>query len=213
MSEFFSYLEETLGQADALTDIRTVVRKLWFYDFVDAPVRLWDGMGSLFTPDGNEWYGTIDPSGVNHHTTPNIQDGRDGSSATYTMSMPAPTQELYEEIKAEKSRATDRTITVYQAIFKENEALRPSIPIRFLKEMTMFGPRFSESAAFNSNGVLIKNYKISISAKDNNFGRGNTPNRSYADTMQKEHALQNGVSLDRGSEHLAALANRVYQIP
>lgn len=213
MSEFYDYLEETLGQSDALTDIRTVVRKLWFYDFVDAPTRLWDGMGSLFTSDGNEWYGTIDPLGVNHHKTPNVQDGRDGSSATYTMSMPAPTQELYEQIKAEKARATNRKIKVYMAIFKEGEALRPSVPIQFLKEMTMFGPRFSEKAAFDSNSVLVKNYTISISAKDGNFGRSNTPNRSYADTIQKEHAKQLGVALDRGCEHLASLANRTYQVP
>lgn len=213
MSEFYDYLEETLGQEDALTDIRTVVRKLWFYDFVDAPVRLWDGAGSLFTSDGNEWLGTIDSNGVNHHQTPNVQDGRDGSSATYTMSMPVQNETLYEEIKAEKSRAINRKIIVYMAIFKEGEALRPSTPIQFLKEMTMFGPKFSEKANFDSNGVLVKNYKISISAKDGNFGRGNIPNRTYADAMQKERAVQNGVMLDRGCEHLARLANRTYQIP
>lgn len=220
MSAFYDYLEITLGDEDALTDIRTVVRKLWFYDFVDAPVRLWDGRGSLFTvdpadPDGDslEWFGTVDPSGANQHITPNVQDGRDGSSATLTMSMTAPTLELYEKIKAEKTKAVGRRVMIYMAIFKEGEELRPSTPIQFIKELTMFGPKFSEKAAFDNAGVLIKDYRISISAKDGNFGRANTPNRSYADTMQKEHALQNGVTLDRGCEHLARLANRVYQVP
>ncbi len=34
MSTFDELLEEYLGQDDVLSDIRVVVRRLWFYDFI-----------------------------------------------------------------------------------------------------------------------------------------------------------------------------------
>ena len=61
--------------------------------------------------------------------------------------------------------------------------------------------------------MLFRSYSLSITAKDNNHGRSETPDRTYADTMQKRRAAQLGVSIDRGSEYLALLANRTYQVP
>ncbi len=219
MSEFDDLLEEYLGEGDALTDIRACVRNLWFYDFDGYPVRVWDGQGKLHTTDGNQWLGTIDGTGKNHHITPTIQDGRDGSSASYTTSISlfgvgdeTPSQ-LYEEIKAEQSLAVGRKVTTYFAIFKEEEALRPLTPISFNKEFLIKSVQFSEKLESASDGVLVRKYIVSANIKDNNFGRANVPNGTYADAIQKERARQLGVPLDRGSEFLALLANRTYQIP
>jgi len=213
MTDFNTVLEETLGQEDAFGDIRVVVRNLWFYDFLDAPARLWDGKGLLFTDDGNEWMGTINAEEINAHVTPSIQDGRDGSSASYTMSLVGLDPATYDALKADKDKARGRKITVYLAIFKEGEALRPDTPISFFKEMIILDVKFSESASIDSSGVLVNQYKASVTAKDNNFGRANRPNGSYADAIQKERARQLGVALDKGSEHLSGLANRTFVIP
>lgn len=43
MSAFYDQIDEILGAATDLTDMVPTVRKCWFYDFVDEPVRLWDG--------------------------------------------------------------------------------------------------------------------------------------------------------------------------
>ncbi len=220
MSEFTDLLDELIGDDDALTDISVVVRRLWFYDFEGYPLRIWQGKGKLFTTDGNEWLGTITADNVDIHETPALQDGRDGSSATYEFGLSIPNlpgeasdRELYEAIKAEQGLAAGRMLTCYLAIFNVGEALRPATPISFFKELVMFSPKFSEKIEGDGGGRLIKSYRVSVPCKDSNFGRSNIPNGTYADTIQKRRAAALGVSLDRGSEFVAALANRTYQVP
>lgn len=142
-------------------------------------------------------------------------------SASYTFSftipiMPGQEDEilaLYNGLKSEQAKVFGRKLTCYMVLFIEGEGLRPSTPVSFYKEMTMFSPKFSESIERSASGTLVKSYAVSITAKDNNHGRSETPDRTYADTMQKRRANQLGVSVDRGSEYLALLANRTYQLP
>jgi len=221
MSEFYDLLDEYLGDDDALSDIRIMARRLWFYDFVDNPIRMWQGQGRLFTTDGNEWLGSITAAGVDIHKTPAIQDGRDGSSANYNFSMVIPDipgespLDLYEALKADQALVNGRALTCYLAIFKEGEALRPSTPIIYFKQLIMQSPRFGETFVADSSGVMVRSYKITITAKDGNFGRSSIPNRTYSDAHQKEYARQMGVTspADRGCEFLGLLANRTYQVP
>lgn len=219
MSEFYDLLDEYLGDDDAISDIRVVVRRCWFYDFDGYPLRMWQGKGRLFTTDDNEWLGSIDPANTDHHQTPAIQDGRDGSSATYNLSMNLidvpgqPARQAYEALKADQWRVARRSVTCSLVIFKEGEALRPQTPIVFFKELIMMSVKFSELLESDGDRRLLRKYKVTVTAKDANFGRSNVPNGTYADTIQKQRAKELGVSVDRGSEYLALLANRTYQIP
>lgn len=219
MSEFYTLLNEYVGDSDSIAEIRAVVRRLWFYDFVDNPLRIWQGKGLLTTNDGNQWLGTIDGNNIDHHQTPMMSDGRDGSSPTYEMSLKIPdipgesAYQLFEKIKTEQALIANRLITCYLAIFKEGEGLRPDTPYVFFKQLNMVSTRFSENIESDDDGKLVKNYKVTLIAKDANFGRSNRPNGTYADTIQKQRALELGVSTDKGSEFLAALANRTYTIP
>jgi len=218
MSEFYDLLNEYIGEQDDVTDIRAVVRMLWFYDFDGYPLRLWQGKGKLHTADGNTWLGTVDARGVDHHTTPVVKDGRDGSSVKATFGLklidtPGITaSQHYEAVKQDKWRVYKRKITGYRAIFKIDEGLRPSTPIIFFKEYEMMHPNFSEKMEV-VNGAFVKKYTTSIIAKDGNFGRSEIPNGTYANAIQVERAKQLGVSVDRGCEYVAALANRTYIIP
>src|SRR5690606_27888298 len=159
-----------------------------------APLRLWQGKGRLHTDDGNVWLGTIDANDVDHHVAPPIQDGRDGSSPTYNFSLTIPDLPdqnplvLYEQLKADQDLVAGRSLTCYLAVFKEGEALRPSTPIAFFKELTMFNPRFSESVERAEDGRIIRTYRVTLPCKDANYGRSNTPNGTYADTIQKRRA-------------------------
>ena len=219
MTDFSSLIDEWLGGMDSLADIQPMVRRAWFYDFADEPIRLWQGKGRLFTTDGNSWLGTKDQAGNDLHQTPSLQDGRDGSSPTYnfTLIIPdlpdEPAYQLYEELKADQSKATGRNLTCYLVAFLESEGLRPSTPITFFKELTMFSIKFNEKIVRGSGGVLQKQYLASIVAKDANFGRSEIPNGTYADTIQKRRAAAWGVITDKGSEYLAGLAHRTYTIP
>ena len=218
MSEFYDLIEEYLGdETDALTDIRVAVRRLWFYDFDGYPLRIWQGKGRLFTEDGHSWLGTIDANNRDWHETPAMTDGRDGSSPTYSLGLTVPdlgnAAELYEAMKADQWRVAKRNVTCYLAVFKDGEALRPGTPVAFFKELRMFAPKFSESLVMDGSGQLVRKYKVTLTAKDGNFGRSNVPNGTYADTVQKRRAAELGVALDRGSEFLAMLANKTMQIP
>jgi hypothetical protein len=218
MSEFYDLIDELLGDDDALTDISVTVRRAWFYDFAGEPLRIWQGKGKLFTSDGNQWLGTIDANNLDHHQTPSIQDGRDGSSATYTMGLTIPDLpgqdklELFEALKADQSLAVGRKVTCYLVVFQEGEGLRPITPLSFFKELIMFSPKFSETIE-RVGDMVTRLYKISMPCKDANYGRSNIPNGTYADTVQKRRASELGVSVDRGSEFLALLANKTFQIP
>lgn len=219
MSVFYDQIDEIMGAADDLTDIVATARKCWLYDFAGDPVRLWDGQGNFIDSEGNEWLGTVAPNGGNIHKTPALQDGRDGTSASYnfTLSIPStPGKEdlaLYEALKAEQARVFGRSLTCYLVLFVQGEGLRPGTPLSFYKTMTMFSPKFDEKLERSAAGTVIKVYTVSLTAKDDNHGRSETPDRTYADTMQKRRAAQLGVSIDRGSEYVALLANRTYQLP
>ncbi|WP_293875585.1 hypothetical protein [Sphingomonas sp. UBA978] len=221
MSAFYDQIDSALGDASEVGDIVLTVRKCWLYDFKNEPVFLWDGQGTFIDSEGREWLGTIDANGGNLHRTPSLQDGRDGTSASYTFSFNIPTipgqeaeiLDLYEGLKSEQANVFGRKLTCFLAVFIEGEGLRPGTPLSFYKELTMFSPKFSETIARSGSGAVVKTYTLSITAKDNNHGRSETPDRTYADTMQKRRAAQLGVPIDRGSEFLALLANRTYQVP
>lgn len=219
MSEFYDAIDEILGEADDISDITATVRKCWFYDFRDDPVYLWDGQGAFTDNLGREWLGTIDANGVNHHRAPPLQDGRDGSSASYTFTFNIPDRAgedpltLYNALKEEQDKVAGRALICYLALFKEGEGLRPGTPLSFYKDLVMFSPKFSEEIQRGADNRVVKSYSASIVARDSNSGRSATPNRTYADTMQKRRANELGVAVDRGAEYLALLANRTYQIP
>jgi hypothetical protein len=219
VSDFYDAIDELLGEAESIADIVVTVRKCWFYDFVDDPVRLWDGQGPFVDADNHEWLGTVDQFGTNHHETPGLQDGRDGTSASYNFSMTIPNADgadplaLYEALKADQSKVAGRSLICYLALFREGEGVRPDTPLSFYKKLVMQSPKFSESITRDNAGRVVKQYKCSVVARDDNTGRSSVPGRTYADTMQKRRAAELGVSVDRGAEYLALLANRTYQIP
>ena len=218
MSDFYNLLDDYIGEDQELTDIRTTVRRCWFYDFNGFPLRLWQGKGKLHTSDDEEWIGTIDSLGRDHHRVPAIKDGRDGTSGTYNFGMKLISNpntdlaELYQAIKNEQDRIRGRTLTSYLCIFNEDEGLRPETPIVFFKELTMINSIFSEKIEL-VQGVMSKIYEISLVTKDANFGRSETPNGSYSNPVQQERARQLGVDLDRGCEYVAGLSNRTYLLP
>ena len=213
---FLQRIDQLVGDADDINDIRVVVRRAYLFDFVDEPLRIWQGQGLLKTIDEDdnvhEWAGTVDASGGEHLRAPRLQDGRDGSSATYTFGLEGVPRALYEETKADQSRAVKRDIWVYLVLFHEHEGMLPSTPIMFLKKLTMFSPQFSEKIETDRDGQLMQKYNMSVSAKDSNFGRSNRPNRTYSQSSQQEYANQLGVSVDLGCSHVANLSDRTYEI-
>lgn len=213
MSAFTDLLEDYLGTASDTGDVRAIVRRCFAFDFVTTTVRMWRGQGKLFTTGGVEWFGTVDANGVDHLQVPSLDDGRDGTSKRYEFALPYIDAATYAALKASQDEVAGRLITGYHAIFRPGEGLRPETPIDFFGHYTMQSPVFEERLSSPDGATFVKTYKVSVIAKNGNSGRSRAGGGTYSDTGQKARAALLGVSLDRGCEFVATLANRTFQIP
>lgn len=213
MSLFDDRLEEYMSDATDPTDIRCTTRFAWHYAFRDFDIRIWNGEGRLHTSDGNEWLGSFLPKKKgNVHKTPRLSDGRDGTAPIYEFGLGYLDKATYQALKEDETIVADMPLTCYVVLLRTGEGLRPDTPIDFFKGLTMQSRSFDES--LSRDGIsLTRRYKINILAKDGNSGRSEQRSRTYADTMQKEYALQIGAGVDRGCEFLASLAYRTYKPP
>jgi len=199
------------GTATDSFDIVATVRRCFKYDFASGAVYIWDGQGILTTEDGQEWIGTIDADGVNHHNTPAVRDPRDGTSPRYEFSIPYLDAATYAAMKADQSVAAGRDIICYHALFNAKEGLLPQTPIRFAWKMTIRGVTFSEAVEENS-GQFIASYNVTALARSLEYGRSRTPAGTFTDTAQNERARVLGVASDSGCSFMARNANRTFLI-
>lgn len=217
-----------LGTQEDAFDIRVVVRRCYFYDFLNAPVRLWDGVGVLSTQDSvgdpltlqdgrviaaNEWIGTISASGENRHTVPAVTDSRDGSSPRYRFSIPLMDEETFSVLKADQGRVRGREMRCYQTLIRTGEGLVPSVPLRFAFRLIMRGVQMSESTREAAPGQVVKHYTASVLCRSVEEGRTKFPGGTYTDTSQRERAALLGVPSDSGCVFVANNAVRTYVFP
>lgn len=214
MTAFTDKLEEYLGDADDVFDIRAVVRRCWFYDIVGYPTYLWSGQGRMFAEDGNTYLGTIDAAGSDHHQVPAMSDGRDGTSPEAQFSIGYSDAAMHAALKADSWRVHGRTITCYLAIFEVGEGLRPATPLEYLASFEMQSPIFDEVLTRDEkSGRIIKSYKATVIATGPNAGRSRAPRGTYTSTGQRARAALLGVANDAGCDFVAGLANRTYLVP
>lgn len=222
---FEEALLELTGTAEDSFDIKAIVRRCFYYDFEDAPVRLWDGQGVLTTtlsvgpaietPLGalaaNEWIGTFDAAGQNLHQTPAVRDSREGNSPRYTFGIPYLDLESYQALKADQSRAAGRDILCYHALIRGDEGLLPQTPLRFAWRMRMRGPVFSERVEAMEGG-LTRVRSVSVLARSLEYGRSRVPSGTMTDTAQIERARLLGLSSDSGCSFVASNSSRTYTV-
>lgn len=212
MSEFDDALDASLGVAGDPWDITTVVRPCWRYSFPSGDVFMWAGQGNLFTSNGWKWWGTIDADGQDHHSTPALADGRDGSSAELEFKLPLIDQATYRAMKTAQESVAGCLIQNYLALIEPDEGLRPAIPIRFLGVYTMRSVSFSEQLVVEDD-TFKKRFEVTVLAKDGNVGRSLSQNGTYSDTSQQERAAALGVSPDYGCGFVAGLSSKTLQFP
>lgn len=211
MSDFATVLLSATGAATDSHDIRAMVRRCFYYDFLGYPVRIWDGEGVLTTTDGNEWLGSIDGNGTNHHRAAAVRDARDGASPRYEFSMPFIDQATYDAIKADQDLATGREMTCYNAIFVSGEGIAPQTPIRFNYRLQIMGVKFGQRAEA-TGGTTSLTYSASVLCRSLEYGRSRVPAGTYTDTAQRERARIEGYADDTFCSFVAANSNRTYVI-
>ena len=135
---FETELLDLIGTATDTWDMVPTVRRCFLYDFLGAPVRLWDGQGVL-TAGGFDWLGTIDAAGQNRHKAPGVRDDRDGSSPRLEFGVPYLDATTYAGLKASQSLARGRDLICYSVLCKAGEGLVPTTALRFNYRLAMPG--------------------------------------------------------------------------
>jgi hypothetical protein len=212
MSDFLDLIDEAVGTAADRHDIRLPIVPCFEYGFISGPIRIFRGQGKLFSQDGRTWLGSIDSRGIDHHQTPALRDGRDGSSERLEFGLPFLDKTTYDAIRTLEESVAGRMITVYLAAVLASEGLRPTTALEFLGRYTMQSPTFSDGYAL-ADGIWQRQYKITVVAKNANAGRSRAPRGTYSDTSQQERAAQLGVAADHGCGFVAALANKTISFP
>lgn len=212
MTAFDDAVDEYVGTA-GISDIRAIVRPLYFFDFDGYPVRVWRGQGRLFTTDGNVWLGTIDSAGKDHLTAPGYNDGRDGVSALLSFGMPYIDQETYLALRNERERAHGRRVTRYLAVFQPEEGLRPLTPIDFDTYFYMQSVQFKENITLNGM-TMVRQFPVTVTAKNGNAGRSQARRGTYTPTGQRDRAYEMfGIEGDKGCDFIPPLANKTFVRP
>lgn len=226
MSDFETELLAALGGVGDIHDVDVMVRRAYFYDFEDAPTRLWDGIGimtstadvgaALTLPDGtviaaNEWVGTLDNNGNNLHRRPRLADPRDGTSPRYEFGIPYLDSATFDALSADQSKVRGRTLTIYRTIFIRGDGLRPVTPIAFAARLEMMGARFDKKLSARG-GVMARHYDASVLCRSIEYGRSRFPGGTWTDTSQQARAGLLGLSSDSGCAFVAGNVNRTYKI-
>ncbi len=207
---FQSELLAALGGAADAWDIRAIVRRCFFYDFQGYPVRLWHGVGTLHA-GGEEWLGTIDPAGVDHHTAPAVADPRSGASPRYTFGIPYLDGATFAALKADQDRARGRDLTCYHVMLQAGEGLRASEALRFNYRLEMRGVEFAE-AWEGLPGEERRAYRASVLCRSAEAGRSRVPAGTYTDTAQRERARILGFGADSFCAFVAGNSRRTLTI-
>ena len=199
------------GQANDPFDVRAVVRRCFFYDFIGQPVRLWDGQGVLVA-GGYEWLGTIDADGMNHHQVPAVSDARDGTAPKYEFTIPYLDQVTFNALKADQDRARGRDLICYHALFNAGDGLRPSTGLRFNYRLAIRGIKFTEQVE-GEPGEEVFVRSVTAVAKSLEYGRSRVPGGTYTDTAQQDRARLLGLASDSGCAFMAKNSRRTFTIP
>lgn len=206
---FETELLAAIGAKADVNDIRASVRRCYFYDFVDDPLRLWDGQGVLIA-GGNEWIGTVTPEGFNLHETSPLRDPRDGASLRYEFKLPYLDEQTWLALKADKSKAEGRELTVYYVIVKHGEGLVPGTALQFVQRMKVQAIKFGENIK-ESGGTMMRTRSAGVVCRSLEAGRSRVPNGTLTDASQVERARVLGVSSDSGCSFVAANSRRTFR--
>lgn len=212
MSAFSDWLNSRVGEAGDQRLIAFSYAVCWHYAFAEAPLYLWAGRSVLITQGGQPWFGTIDQRGRNHHTTPNIGDGRDGTSVQVKFGVPYLDQVTYEKFADDQDAVNGTIVTAYIVPVDEGEGLRPAMAPKYLRQYTLQSATFRESRA-DTKRSGVKVYAATAIGKNGNHGRSQSARGTMTDPCQQERAAYWGEAPDYGAGFVAELARATRQFP
>ncbi|MBO9457955.1 hypothetical protein [Labrenzia sp. R5_0] len=165
-----------------------------YFDILDTPVRLWAGIGSMITPDGQRWHGFMgadENGGVQSlfHIEP-LGDVRDGAAPLYEMSLHFLDEVTFLELRdMAAAKVKGRDVLFYSVLLPKN-GTRALTPPGDAHRLRMLDTRFSVSRPMGQGGETQIHRTITVLAKNLNQGRSLTHFGVMSDTVQRARSKQ-----------------------
>lgn len=192
MSGFYDALDAALD-ATAKSDRQLICRPCVEAQFLSSTVRIWGGIGSMITPDGNRWAGwnATDGSGktVSYFKPPRLMDIRDGSAPLYEFTLGYVDAETYGKVRDLDEEVKGRKL-ICSSVFLPDDSTRAKTPPGDSWRLTMIGSRFQEKRSRDQDGGHRMLYSMSVIAKNINGGRSRTQFGIMNDAGQKARSQE-----------------------
>lgn len=183
----------TAPQALAAAGEAVAVARLVEFDFVTAPVRVWDGAHTLTTTDAREWHGL----GVLLNIG-DLEQIRDGTAPATSFGLSGVDAAVIAAAKASESEAAGRAVTVYGQFLDANgQASGAPWAITTL---------IMDRISYSLQGPSTRS--VSVSAEGLFTRRKRAPYGRMTDVDQKAR-----FPGDKGLEHVATLVDKTVTWP
>lgn len=209
MLDFFDCLDAALEETRN-SDRRLTPATAIEIQFSSKTIRLWNGTGTLYTPDGYEWIGWHNgdiESPQSYVEVPAISDPRDGTSPVYSVTLGYLDDEMFAKLKADDTETDNRKMLIGQVYLPEG-ATRALTPLGNVTRLTIKG-----SAAYRQKKVKLEDGShksqntVTINAVGINAGRSRTSFSSQSYTVQKFRSREiHGVEDDEYGQFIAKLS-------
>lgn len=201
MSAFYNALEAELDATTA-SDRQIICRPCIFADFASAPVRIWGGVGPLYTPDDYEWAGWMrineNDEAESFIALPKLTDVSDGSSRLYEFILGYIDADSYSRIRDLDEEVRDRLLVV-SSVHLPDGSTRAVTPPGDSWRLRMKQSKFREKWVRDPDGGHRQMYSVSVLAKNVNEGRSRT-----------EFGVMNDAGQQQRSEALFGISDDFY---
>lgn len=170
------------------------------FEFDSATIRLWAGVGEMYTPDGEIWFGTFvgdDENLTSLLSIPRVTDARSGNSPEYEFQLGYLPDEHYNAIRNHEEDVEGRLITLGNVILEGSSTRSKAQPGNNTR-LRMIRPSYSESRTRSESGAQEILKLITVSARNINDGRSfaNFGSMNSVGHSVRSRALY-GISNDR----------------
>jgi hypothetical protein len=210
---FQTQLEAALD-ATTSSDRRIICAPCIKVEFATATVRLWGGIGSLITPDGQRWVGYYIPGDGDEVQSlldiPPIDDVRNGTSAPIQITLGYLDAESYARLRDDPEETDGRTLTIASVYLEQGSTRAATDPGNATRLKLVGKPGFRETRQKQDDDSYKFLYSLTVKAVNLNSGRSRIGANVFTYNGHKFRSeLIHGVADDEYAQFVARYAGGV----
>lgn len=213
MTTFTEFLDSALDGSTG-SDRRIRVAKTLEVNFASSTVRLWGGVGSMITPDGEAWLGFYfegeDGELQSLIDVPALDDIRQGTSAPVPIRLGYLSAEDYAALRDDETETDGRPITVGYVYLPEDSTRALCQPGNASRLKMVGKPSFKEQRRKTEDGSYKVLYSLTVKAVNLNTGRSRVGANVFTYTGHKFRSeIIHGVEDDEYAQFVARYAGGI----